>query len=120
VPRCGEGEVARLYADLFLDGLVQNPNDAGQLDASAVAVLNEADRSAGGRVVVDLGCGPGYVTEYLAESGLAASGIDGSSEMIAIAAETFPKLTFGVADFRSTGLLGGSRGGVVSRYCCGS
>lgn len=49
--------------------------------------------------VLDLGCGSGYITNYLYESNLNAIGIDFSEEMIRIAQEKYPKANFLKADF---------------------
>src|SRR5699024_3326752 len=48
--------------------------------------------------VLDVGCGPGYSTFLLDEVGYQAFGIDISSEMIKHAKETYPHLSFQVAD----------------------
>ncbi len=44
--------------------------------------------------VLDIGCGTGYVTNYLKESGLAPIGIDISSEMLRIAKLKYPQIDF--------------------------
>lgn len=49
--------------------------------------------------ILDLGCGSGYITNYLVEKGLNATGIDFSSEMIKIAKKKYPKLNFLLDDF---------------------
>lgn len=49
--------------------------------------------------ILDLGCGSGYITNYLVEKGLNATGIDFSSEMIKIAKKEYPKLNFLLDDF---------------------
>lgn len=49
--------------------------------------------------VLDLGCGSGYITNYLQEQKLNAIGIDISEEMIKIATSKFPKSKFLLADF---------------------
>lgn len=49
--------------------------------------------------ILDLGCGSGYITNYLIEKGLNATGIDFSSEMIKIAKKKYPKLNFLLDDF---------------------
>ncbi len=44
--------------------------------------------------VLDLGCGGGYITNYLANNGLIPVGIDFSEKMIKIAKEKYPHLKF--------------------------
>lgn len=44
--------------------------------------------------VLDLGCGGGYISFYLANNGLNPIGIDFSSEMIRIATEKYPQIPF--------------------------
>jgi len=59
------------------------------LDAAAVS----------GRIsVLDVGCGPGYVAAMAAERGAKSSGLDFSSEMIAIAQNMFPHIEFREGD----------------------
>ncbi len=48
--------------------------------------------------VLDVGCGPGQVTAFLADAGADASGLDLSPGMIEIAAGRRPDLTFAVGD----------------------
>lgn len=49
--------------------------------------------------ILDLGCGSGYITDYLCSLNLNAIGIDFSEEMINIAKEKYPKLNFLLANF---------------------
>ena len=48
--------------------------------------------------VLDVGCGPGYVSAAAAERGAIATGVDFSKEMITIAREMFPTIQFREAD----------------------
>jgi len=52
-----------------------------------------------GSTVLDLGCGSGYITNYLSSLNMNAIGIDFSKEMIKIAKKNYPKLQFLLADF---------------------
>ncbi len=57
-----------------------------------------------GEQILDLGCGTGDLTEQIARSGAAVTGVDLSESMIAKAKEKFPDLDFSVGDaetFRS-------------------
>lgn len=49
--------------------------------------------------ILDLGCGSGYITNYLCELNLNAIGIDFSGEMIKIAKKKYPKVKFLTANF---------------------
>jgi SAM-dependent methyltransferase len=48
--------------------------------------------------VLDLGCGPGYVSAAAAQRGAVPTGLDFSNEMIAIAHQMFPEITFEEGD----------------------
>lgn len=49
--------------------------------------------------ILDLGCGSGYITNFLCNSNLNAIGIDFSEEMIKIAKSKYPKQKFLLTDF---------------------
>ena len=53
-----------------------------------------------GERILDLGCGTGQLTQALAETGAAVSGIDADAAMIATAQQLYPELSFAVADAR--------------------
>lgn len=57
------------------------------------AVLDLLDAAPGSRVV-DLGCGNGALTRQLAERGYDVVGLDASPEMLAVARQAHPDLTF--------------------------
>jgi ubiquinone/menaquinone biosynthesis C-methylase UbiE len=48
--------------------------------------------------VLDVGCGPGYVSAAAAERGAKPTGVDFSKEMVAIARKMFPQIEFCVGD----------------------
>jgi ubiquinone/menaquinone biosynthesis C-methylase UbiE len=48
--------------------------------------------------ILDVGCGPGYVSAAAAERGATLTGLDFSGEMIAIARKMFPKIGFKEGD----------------------
>ena len=60
--------------------------------------LLEAAEVTGKMSVLDVGCGPGYVSVAAAERGAIPTGLDFSSEMIAIAKEMFPQIQFQEGD----------------------
>jgi len=95
------------YAKLLADNLAENPYDRAMLDLFAELVTGR---------VGDLGCGPGRITTYLAGLGLDAFGIDLSPEMVAIARETYPDLSFEVGSLFGLDLADGSLGGALAWY----
>jgi SAM-dependent methyltransferase len=91
----------------------------GLLDESAylrasLALFAELVRDAGGGLVADIGCGPGYVTHHLHELGMDATGIDLSPEMIAIARRDYPDLHFEVGTMTDLDLPDASVAGVLA------
>jgi len=61
------------------------------------SVLELLDVKPGERIL-DLGCGTGYLTQQIADLGAEVVGIDYSPEMIQKAKETYPDVSFSVAD----------------------
>lgn len=60
-------------------------------------VVNLLDPKPGERIL-DLGCGPGNLTEKIARSGAEVVGLDSSPEMIGQARRNYPALSFVLAD----------------------
>ena len=91
----------------------------GLLDESpylraSLALFAEFVRDAGGGLVADVGCGPGYVTRHLHHLGVDAFGIDLSPEMIAIARRDYPDLNFEVGTMTDLDLADDSVTGLVA------
>lgn len=85
--------VATSYADQLVDELEGDlPFERWLLDRVAA--------HADGGPVVEVGCGPGHVTAYLARAGADASGIDLSPGMVAEARRRFPDGSYEVGDLR--------------------
>ncbi|WP_129840236.1 class I SAM-dependent methyltransferase [Streptomyces sp. RFCAC02] len=72
-----------------------------------------ADAVGGSGPVLDVGCGPGTVTAYLAERGLDVSGVDLSPRMIEHARRLYPQCRFDVASATELDLADASLGGVL-------
>lgn len=102
---------AQQYAQLFRDSLRDSP-----LDRAILGAFAEAVRASGNGQVADLGCGPGHVTAYLAELGLAAYGVDVSPAMIELARPAYPDLRFEVGSMAGLPIVDGALGGVLSRW----
>jgi SAM-dependent methyltransferase len=81
---------------------------------ASLTLFAEMVLGAGGGPVADVGCGPGYVTGYLHDTGVDAFGIDLSSEMIAIARRDHPGLRFEVGTMTDLDLADDSVDGVVA------
>ncbi|HEX8497298.1 MAG TPA: DUF480 domain-containing protein [Actinomycetales bacterium] len=84
--------VASSYADHLVEELAGLPFERWLLDRVAA--------HAGGGPVVEVGCGPGHVTAYLAGAGVDALGIDLSPQMVAEARRRFPDGRYEVGDLR--------------------
>jgi trans-aconitate methyltransferase len=90
--RASYDTVATVYADHLVDELNGQPFETWLLDRVA------AHADAG--PVVEVGCGPGHVTAYLAEAGVDAIGIDLSPGMVAEARRRFHNGSYEVGDLR--------------------
>ena len=85
--------LAAAYADALVDELLDGqPFETWLLDRVAA--------HADGGPVVEVGCGPGHVTAYLAEAGADATGVDLSPGMVAEARRRFPEGAYEVGDLR--------------------
>ncbi|GGB23882.1 methyltransferase [Flexivirga endophytica] len=73
-----------------------------------------ADEVSGIGPVLDVGCGPGTVTAYLAERGVDVSGIDLSPRMIANARQRHPQCRFEVGSWTELDLAPASHGGILA------
>lgn len=78
---------------------------------AALDVFAEAVRGAG--PVLDVGCGPGTVTAYLAERGVDVSGVDLSPRMIEHARRLHPECAFRVGSSTELDLAEASFGGLL-------
>jgi SAM-dependent methyltransferase len=100
--------IAARYAEEIAGELANKPFDQQFLNDFAAAV--------GGGRIVELGCGPGQVSGYLATRGARVSGLDLSAQMIDQARLLFPELTFQVGDMLSLPYEDGSLAGTASFY----
>ncbi len=72
-----------------------------------------ADAVSGLGPVLDVGCGPGTITAYLAERGVTVSGVDLSPRMINNARRLYPECSFSVGSSTDLDLADSSLGGVL-------
>lgn len=68
------------------------------------------------RAVVDVGCGPGHISDLLADTGLAVRGIDLSPAMVQIARARRPDLRFDVGSLLSLDLPDAQFDGVLAHF----
>ena len=61
-------------------------------------LLRRVAEQAGSAPVIEVGCGPGHTTAFLADAGADASGLDLSPAMVAEARRRFPHLTYEVGN----------------------
>ena len=66
--------------------------------------------------VLDVGCGPGYVSAAAAERGAVPTGLDFSKEMIGIASRMFPKIEFREGDAQNLPFDNASFDRVVANF----
>ncbi|ADJ48067.1 methyltransferase [Amycolatopsis mediterranei S699] len=99
--------VASSYADFVSDALEKEP----YLKAALKLFAAEVDGP-----VVDVGCGPGHFTAYLASLGVEASGVDLSPGMIDLARRSHPGLRFEVGSMTDLALPDGSVAGVLASW----
>ncbi|HKP02948.1 MAG TPA: methyltransferase domain-containing protein [Chthoniobacterales bacterium] len=78
-------------------------------------LLDAADVSAN-LSLLDVGCGPGYVSAAAAERGAIPTGLDFSREMIAIAKKMFPRIQFQEGDAQNLPFADGSFDRVVANF----
>lgn len=117
--RAAYDTVASSYARIFADALAENPYDRAVLGLYAELVRARAAGGGGhggrGRVV-EVGCGPGRITAYLASLGLEVRGIDLSPGMVAEARRRHPGIGFEVGSMTSLELPEHAVHGLVAWY----
>jgi SAM-dependent methyltransferase len=99
--------VAELYIELF--------GTAGKVHAGDLALLA---RHLGGRQgpVLDLGCGPGHLTDYLRGLGTDATGVDVVPEFIAHARATHPTGSYRLGSMDDLAVAEHSLAGILAWY----
>jgi ubiquinone/menaquinone biosynthesis C-methylase UbiE len=103
--------VADRYADLVRSGLEGLPLEKRLVDHFVHQLV-----AAGGGPVLDVGCGPGWLTRDLASRGLAVSGIDISTGMLRLARTSNPGLGFAAASLTQIPVADGATAGVFCWY----
>src|SRR5438132_1786729 len=78
--------------------------------------LLDAAKVSGKMSILDVGCGPGYVSAAAAERGAIPIGLDFSEEMIAIAKKKFPRIEFRQGDAQNLPFPDASFDRVVANF----
>lgn len=103
--------VADRYAELVRTGLEALPLEKQLVDHFARTVVE-----AGGGTVLDVGCGPGWLTRDLASRGLTVSGMDISTAMLHLARTNNPGIGFAAASLTQIPVADGVIAGVFCWY----
>ncbi len=101
------GSVAELYIELF--------GTSKQVHADDLAFIGRHLVGGPGRVL-DLGCGPGHITDYLRSLGVNATGIDVAPEFIAHARRVHPSGSYQLGSFESLAVADHSIAGILAWY----
>ena len=111
VVRAAYDAVAPDYTAAFADDLAALPVERLMLDTALAS-----RPSAGGPLVLDLGCGPGSVASYLAANDAWPVGLDLSRGMLAEARSRYPGLALVQADLRHLPIPPGRAGLAVAYF----
>lgn len=105
--RTAYGRIADQYIELFASCGAVHPAD---LD------LIGRHLGARGGAVIDVGCGPGHLTDHLCSLGADATGVDLVPEFLDHARSTYPGGRFGLATFAELPLPDASVAGLLAWY----
>jgi SAM-dependent methyltransferase len=104
--------MAEQYAELFRTALDDAPLDRALLSAFAEMVRRDhLDPQ-----LLEVGSGPGTITGYLHQLGMAVRGIDLSPAMVALARREHPEVSFDVGEMSALDVAAASVAGVVAWY----
>ena len=98
---------AREYSEVLGSMAAVHPSDLHLVSQWAGDVDGE---------IVDAGCGPGHWTNFLAEQGHAARGVDVVPEFVTYATNTFPGVSYTLGSLDSLDADTASIGGILSWY----
>ncbi|MGO1315754.1 MAG: class I SAM-dependent methyltransferase, partial [Cellulomonadaceae bacterium] len=123
--RASYDTVADDYARTLPDASFEDPLDLAMIDAFADAVrcalLDATTTGTTGppparAQVLDVGCGTGRMTAYLAARGLPVRGLDPSAGMVRAARAAHPDLRFSVGSLAAVPVADGEVAGLLSWY----
>jgi SAM-dependent methyltransferase len=102
--------VAKEYADIFIDEMDKKPFDRKMLDLLSERVNNRG-------LICDLGCGPGNIARYLHRNGTDVCGIDLSQKQVEQASRLNPGIKFYQANMLDLNRFeDGTFGGIAAFY----
>jgi ubiquinone/menaquinone biosynthesis C-methylase UbiE len=101
--------ISESYKNLFIKELDTKPIDRMLYDLFFDRVQNKG-------LVLEIGCGPGEISNYLWDKGLKITGIDLSSKMISEAHKYNPSIPFEVGEVFNLKYLDNSISGIVAPY----
>ena len=104
-------DTVRASYDAVADNYLAMVGDPGPWLRSALDAFAEQVREIG--PVLDAGCGPGWISDYLHRRGVDVSGVDLSPRMIEHARRQYPAVSFEVASVTELKPEPGSLGGVL-------
>ncbi|MFI5714897.1 class I SAM-dependent methyltransferase [Nocardia sp. NPDC051750] len=107
--RTGYDTIATAYAENFAGELDADPWERAILSAFAEVV-------GAGEAVAEIGCGPGRITGFLSEHGLAMRGIDLSPAMVELARRRHPDIRFEVGSMTALEFSDGSLANAIAWY----
>lgn len=100
---------AKAYADMCFYELYDKPLDKKLYDLFFERVINKG-------LVLEIGCGPGEIANYLKMKGIDIIGLDISDKMIEIAKQLNPFIDFRVGDVFNLAFNDNSVAGIVAPY----
>jgi SAM-dependent methyltransferase len=103
--------IATRYDDLTRGALDRLPFERAMLD-----LFTQRVRTSGGGLVVDAGCGPGWITGHLARLGVDMCGLDVSPALVDIARANEPDVAFSVGSITDLPFEENALAGVVCWY----
>lgn len=112
--RAAYNDTAHVYAQLV--GTEISSDIEGPIDRALLRAFVELVGNADGKVVADIGCGPGRVAAFLAANELDVIGVDASRAMIDIARVAHPALRFEEGLLTDLPMPTGSLAGAVCWY----
>ena len=104
-----ENETWNRCADDYIDTF------AG-ITRETVSLLMEAAGIRSGSQVLEIGSGPGHVADLLVQAGASVTGVDFSSNMVKVAQNKYPGITFRQADAEQLPFEAGSFDAVVANF----
>lgn len=104
-------QMAGLYEDHVLRVF---PADA--IDRAMIGAFADLVAAGDNRLVADVGCGPGHITDFLDRRGVAVRGIDLSPAMLDLARRARPDLRFDLGSLLELDIPDGTLGGLLVHY----